>query len=91
VIQVFKNAFEMVFKDLKIDCHTTLVQFLTFKEGLDGEIVTMEFLALPVIVFKPVSSRKRVLYAEGKHYDNLYVALVNVNLLSAELGISCLE
>jgi hypothetical protein len=42
----------------------------------------MKFLTLPVIIFKPVGSGKRIFYAESKHDDNLYARKFKVNDLS---------
>jgi hypothetical protein len=43
--------------------------------------MSMEFLALSVIIFKFVGCRKGVFYTKSKHDDSLFVGILNVNLL----------
>ena len=85
MIQAFKNTREKILKDLKINCHTALVQLFPSEKGFNEKVVSMEFLALPVVIFKPVGSGKRLFYAKGKHDDNLHAGVLKVNGLTLKL------
>jgi hypothetical protein len=58
MVQACKDLPEIVFEDFEIYYHTAFIYLFTAKKGFNGEIVPVELLALPVILFKPMSGRE---------------------------------